>query len=100
MTNPQPAPKRSAPPAHKEASGIKLLIMIASLAATLGGWGILALGQTQSTAGAQSPVVISQPANAPQPAVGVSQPRSSGTLRQVSAPPAQSRVITRTRSSR
>ncbi len=102
MTSTQPVSKRSAPSTHKEPSGIKLLIMVASLAATFGGWGILALGEQQSTASAQAPTVVVQPAEASLPPVDVYQPRSSGTLRQVSAPPApaQSRIITRTRSSR
>ncbi len=86
------APRKSSPP--KGAAGWKIFIMAASLAATIGGWGILAVDQGSATA--QAAVV--QPAAPPQN--GVTSTRSSRALRQVTGQAVQPQTVTRTRSSR
>ncbi len=45
MTSQTTLPKRNSAPATKDTGGIKMLIIVGSLAATLGGWGLLAAGQ-------------------------------------------------------
>jgi hypothetical protein len=76
--------------------GIRLLIMAASLAATIGGWAILAAGQLRDTlAAAQQPPAIVQPASA----------ATQDRLRSVNPPTAlrqvtQPSALARTRSSR
>jgi len=81
------------PAANKSARGIKALIMAASLAITLGGWGMLAAGQAANNA-----------ANAPAPAV---QPAPASVRRstqnqqlQSFVPAQQPLAVARTRSSR
>lgn len=98
MTNQTNSIKRTSS-AQKSGTGIKALIMAASLAATIGGWGILAIGQVNDTVVAmqQSPALV-QPANpATQNSVRIT---NSTALRQVTAPLAQPFPIARTRSSR
>ena len=87
MTN-QTLPKRS--PATKDTGGLKMLIMVGSLAITLAGWGALAAGRWTESA-APPPVTSVQSS----PSVS-----SSTTLRQVNPPVTQFRSAARTRSSR
>lgn len=76
--------------------GIKMLIMAASVAATVGGWALLAAGQLQDTlAAAQQPQAISQPVTASTQNT-LRSVNSQTTLRQVTQPS----VLARTRSSR
>jgi hypothetical protein len=79
-------------PAKKSATGIKALIMAASLAITIGGWGVLAVGQSQNmlTSAQQSPA-ISSTSRSPNPSTRQSQFASPNT---------QPSAIARTRSSR
>ncbi len=98
MINQQPT-KRSTPSAKKNTNGIKMLIMVGSLAGTLAGWGILATGQAQSS-GALQPAAVVQPANAASQASvsGTTQQAANTTIRQIAIPAAQ--PIARSRSSR
>ncbi len=84
--------------ANKNSNGIKMLIMTGSLAATLGGWGILAVGQARDAflAARQVPAAVSQPVDATSPQTTT----SSNSLRQVSPPAVSVRPAVRTRSSR
>lgn len=100
MVNQTNSIKRTAPAQKKSGAGIKALIMAASLAATIGGWGILAIGQTNdalaTTAQPQALVQSASPA-------GQTSARTTNqqtTLRQVPAPVTQPRAVARTRSSR
>lgn len=84
---------------RKGGAGIKTIIMAASLAATIGGWGILAVGQVNDSAVAmqQSPAVAQSGSTTIQnslPATGQT------TLRQTTIPTTQQRAVARTRSSR
>jgi hypothetical protein len=79
--------------ARKSTTGIKAIMMVASIVMTIGGWGILALGQAQDALAAQPAIV--QPASAVTQN-GVNTLKSSTTLRQST----QSNAIARTRSSR
>lgn len=105
MTN-QPNLKRN-PSASKGATGIKLLIMAGSLAATIGGWGILALGQARDTwVAAQQIAPVSQPAspalqqNLQLPSPTTAPQGVAPAPRQVTAPVQAPRPVGRTRSSR
>ena len=98
MTKQTDSVKRTAP-ARKSGTGIKAIIMAASLAATIGGWGILAVGQVNDTAVAmqQSPA-IAQPGGT---TIQNNLPATNQTtLRQATTPPIQQRSFARTRSSR
>lgn len=76
--------------------GIKMLIMAASVASTVGGWALLAAGQLQDTlAAAQQPQAIVQPANSATQN-SLHSVNSQTALRQVTQPSA----VARTRSSR
>ncbi len=98
MTNTTNTVKRNSP-AKKSGNGIKALIMAGSLAATIGGWGILALGQIQGAVVAQQSQFIVQPVNSQ--TTNNSSINNSGTqLRQVSPSTTQPRSVGRTRSSR
>lgn len=91
MTKQTNSTKRTAP-AQKSGTGIKALIMAASLAATIGGWGILAVGQIPSAIVAmQQAPVVTQPGGTTS---------NQTTLRQAAIPATQPRSIARTRSSR
>ncbi len=90
MTNSQPI-KRTAS-SQKDAGGWKMLIMVGSLAATIGGWGILAAGQISNNAATT--------ATAFQPANTGTQLSTQSSLRQVAPPAIQFNSIARTRSSR
>jgi hypothetical protein len=80
---------RRAAPAKKSATGIKVLIMAASVGMTLGGWGILAASQAQTAL-----------ASAPQSQAFVQSTSPSTIQGQAVAPSTQPRAIARTRSSR
>jgi hypothetical protein len=77
---------------QKNTGGWKMLIMVGSLAATIGGWGILAAGQIGSSAAAAT--------TAFQPANTSTQLNTQSSLRQVSPPSFQFNSLARTRSSR
>ncbi len=84
----------------KGSTGIKALVMVGSLVATLGGWGILAAGQV-GTAAAAAPVT-QQAQNVSQFSPAANQPtlqQSSSSLT-TSSNQVQVRPVTRTRSSR
>jgi len=76
--------------------GIKMLIMAASVASTVGGWALLAAGQAQDTlAATQQPPAIVQPApSSTQNSLRSVNPQAA--LRQVTQP----NMLARTRSSR
>ena len=97
MTNPTNSVKRTAS-AQKSGTGLKAIIMAASLAATIGGWGLLAVGQVQSAVVAmqQSPAFVQSAGTTTQN----SATNQATTLRQVTIPATQPRSIARTRSSR
>ncbi len=81
----------------KGSTGIKALVMVGSLVATLGGWGILAAGQV-GTAAAAAPVSV-QAQNVVSPASN--QPTlQQSTSSLTTSPQVQVRPVTRTRSSR
>lgn len=91
MTNSTPATKR--PVAHdKDTTGMKALIMVTSLAVTLGGWGLLAASQVSNALAASS---NSQPAVSSNTTT-----TQSSQLRSVTVPQTSSRPVARTRSSR
>ena len=90
MTN-QPSTQRNTS-SQKNTGGWKMLIMVGSLAATIGGWGILAAGQIGSNAA--STTTAFQPANTS------TQLNVQPSLRQVAPPAIQFNSIARTRSSR
>lgn len=79
-------------PAQNDVRGMKLAIMAASLAITLGGWGVLAAQQGQNASAA--PVVSQSSLSSSQTST------QTGTLRQVNPSTIQPQVIARTRSSR
>lgn len=85
-------PIKNTKPAKKSATGIKAFIMAASLAITLGGWGILAVGQSQGfvASAQQSPAVSSPSLRA----------NSTTTQSQLTAPNTRPNAIAHTRSSR
>ena len=83
--------KRTAPSGKRNADGWKMVIMVGSLAATLGGWGILATGQTQSAALSNTTTASS---------ANISSAGTQQTFSQFSAPAIQFPSIARTRSSR
>lgn len=86
--------------AQKSATGLKALIMAASVALTLGGWGILAANQTQDAlASAPQSQAFVQPVN-PTNQTRSRTNNSSTFQSQTSTPLTQPRAITRTRSSR
>ena len=90
MTNSTPATKR--PVAHeKNTNGMKALIMVTSLAVTLGGWGLLAASQVSNALAAS---------NTTQPAVSSNTTTQSSQLRSVTVPQTSSLPVARTRSSR
>jgi hypothetical protein len=95
MNNSQPI-KRSAPSAKKETGGVKVLIMLRSLAGTLAGWGILAAGQVHANS---APAAVVQPPSAASQ-VSVLGTNPQPTLRQVAPPVVQARPLARSRSSR
>jgi hypothetical protein len=84
--------------APRSAAGLKALIMAASVALTLGGWGILAANQTQDAlASAPQSQAFVQPVNP----TNATRTNNSSTLQgQTTAPLSQPRAIARTRSSR
>jgi hypothetical protein len=96
--NNQPQTKKSTPSTKKNTTGIKMLIMVGSLAGTLAGWGILATGQAQSNGTLQTAAVV-QPANAASQAA-VQATSQQASLRSVTVPAAQPVSVARTRSSR
>ncbi len=92
----QPKPRTAG--VKSTGTGWKVLIMVASLAGMIGGWGILAVDQGQNVAAAQTQVV--QPASAPAANTGSNTNRTSPVLRSVTGQTAFPSVITRSRSSR
>ena len=97
MTNQTNSMKRTAS-AQKSGTGIKAIIMAASLAATIGGWGVLAIGQVNDTVAAlqQSPALVQSSGTT----IQNNSTNQATTLRQVTIPATQPRAIARTRSSR
>ncbi|MCL4395646.1 MAG: hypothetical protein M1482_12740 [Chloroflexi bacterium] len=81
---------------RKDTSAIKALIMLSSLGATLGGWGILAAGQVQSTTTNVNASSIPAAVSDQTTSIGTSQQ----ALQQSVAPSVQFRSFARTRSSR
>jgi hypothetical protein len=77
---------------QKNTGGWKMLIMVGSLAATIGGWGILAAGQISNNAATTT--------TAFQPANTSTLPNTQSSLRQVAPPSFQFNSTARTRSSR
>ncbi len=75
----------------KNNNGMKVMIMAASLAITLGGWGAFAASQAQNVAAA-APITVSNNST--------TNTQSSTQLRQVNPSTLQPQIITRTRSSR
>jgi hypothetical protein len=99
MANQTNSIKRAAP-AKKSGTGLKALIMAASVGITLGGWGILAASQAQNALAAtsQSQALVQSTNSTTQTR---SSANNSSTLQsQPAAPLVQPRAITRTRSSR
>ena len=98
MTRQTDSMKRTAS-ARKSGTGIKAIIMAASLAATIGGWGILAVGQVNdATVAMQQSLALPQSSGA---AIQKNlQATNQTTLRQGTVPSTQQRPIARTRSSR
>jgi hypothetical protein len=98
MTRQTDSLKRTAS-ARKSGAGIKAIIMAASLAATIGGWGVLAVGQVSDAAAAFQPSpLIAQSGGA---TLQNNLPAANQTtLRQAAIPMIQPRSIARTRSSR
>ncbi len=94
MTSQTTQVKRTSPSGN--GMGVKMLIMAASVAATVGGWALLAAGQLQATlAAAQQPQAIVQPiTSSTQNSLRSVNPQTS--LRQATQPSVQAR----TRSSR
>lgn len=93
MTSQTTQVKRTSPSGN--GMGIKMLIMAASIASTVGGWALLAAGQLQDTlAAAQQPQAIVQPVTSTQNSAFTTNPQTA--LRQVTQPSVQAR----TRSSR
>jgi hypothetical protein len=66
------------------APGVKLLLTASALAATLGGWAVLAAGQSQAVVSAQPPVLAT--ASPAQVHTGPA-PQIQPTMRVVSVPP-------------
>ena len=94
MTSQTTPVKRTSP--SSSGMGIKMFIMAASLASTVGGWALLAAGQVQdAVAAAQQPQAIIQPASAATQN-SLRSTNSQTALRQVTQPSA----LARTRSSR
>jgi hypothetical protein len=99
MANQTNSTRRTAP-AKKSATGIKALIMAASVGMTLGGWGILAASQAQTALASapQSQAFVQSASPSTQTRLGAN--NSSTILGQAVAPSTQPRAIARTRSSR
>ncbi len=95
----QPTTTKSTTPARKGATGIKAFIMAASLAVTLGGWGILAVGQAGDAvaAGQQAQQVTSATNTTSQSTLRTG---SSASLSQSTALVSRPNAVARTRSSR
>jgi hypothetical protein len=81
------------PTPNKSGTGIKAMILAASIGITLGGWGVLAAGQFANTTNPTATTAQSAPAS-------VRQSAQNQQLRQVNAPAQQFSPIARTRSSR
>jgi hypothetical protein len=97
MTRQSESMKRTAS-ARKSGTGIKALIMAASLAATLGGWGILAAGQVAAATAMQPSPLIAQSGST---TIQNNSPvTNQPTLRQSTLPTSPQRSFARTRSSR
>ena len=87
-------------PARKGGTGIKAFIMAASLAVTIGGWGILAVGQAANAVAAGQPA---QPATSATNTTSQSALRTTGSsasLSQSTAFVSRPSAVARTRSSR
>ncbi len=80
------------PTARKSTTGIKAFMMVASIAMTVGGWGILALGQAQGALAAAQPAIV-------QPASTINQ-NGVNTFGSLSPLRQSTQSIARTRSSR
>jgi hypothetical protein len=96
MTNQINSVKRTTS-VQKNGTGIKAIIMAASLVATIGGWGVLAVGQVNDTIVAmqQAPALVQSAGTTIQ-----NNATNQTTLRPVTIPATQPRSIARTRSSR
>lgn len=93
MYNQTDSTKRTARP-NKRGAGIKALIMAASLAMTIGGWGILAVGQAGNALAAGQPATNSTSQNSTR---SVS---STSSVSQSTASISRPNAVARTRSSR
>ena len=91
---------RRAAPAKKSTTGIKVLIMAASVGMTLGGWGILAASQAQTALASapQSQAFVQSTSPSTQTQLRGNNP--STIQDQAVVPSTQPRAIARTRSSR
>jgi hypothetical protein len=99
MPNQMNSTRRTAP-AKKSGTGLKALIMAASVGITLGGWGVLAAGQAQNAlAAAPQSQAFVQSDNSTAQTRSSTNPLSTFQS-QPAAPLVQPRAITRTRSSR
>ncbi len=96
MTNTQAKAAPRPASSRQTGTGWKAFIMVASLAATIGGWGILAVNQGQAAAQTQTVQTASLPSTTTQQ----SSNNGRSSLRQVTGPAVQPQIITRTRSSR
>jgi hypothetical protein len=83
--------------AQKSGTGLKALIMAASVAMTIGGWGILAASQAQNPLAAPQSQAFVQPAS---PTTQTGSRATNSIQFQPAAPFARPLAIARTRSSR
>lgn len=91
---------KRATPAPKGGTGIKAFIMAASLAVTIGGWGILAAGQVgDAVAAGQQAQQVTSAANTTSQTT-LSSTGSSASLSQSTASVSRPSAVARTRSSR
>ncbi len=98
--NNQTVPRPRKPASKKNTTGVKAMIMAASVGITLGGWGILAAGQVQNAQAApSSQAFIPSSSNQSSVQTNTQNSQSNSTIFSV---PSTSRptVIGRTRSSR
>lgn len=96
MANQTKSTRRTAS-AQKSGTGLKAFIMAASVAMTIGGWGILAAGQAQNALAAPQSQAFVQPAS---PTTQTGSLATNSIQFQPAAPFARPLAIARTRSSR
>ncbi len=86
--------------AKKSTTGVKALIMAASLAITVGGWGILATQQTQGTLAGTQPAQITSPSTSSTTQLDGNANANSSTVTTSRRSSSQFNAVARTRSSR